>query len=94
MSTANTSPVDAAPRADTQALQDYYTHARLLADNWLHLLSIVGVGPHAAAIAASHVISEAIVHLNRTDPEAARDLIDELAAGLLKYSETLGKQNA
>lgn len=77
-----------------EALGEYYAGAKMLADNWLQLLSLVGVGPHAASIAASHVISVSIAHLNRANPDAARDLVDELASGLLKYSETLGKPNA
>ena len=81
-------------RAENEAVLRYYATARALAENWIQLLSITGVGPHAASIAASHVISMALASLANDDADAARNLVDELAAGLLKFSETLNEAAA
>lgn len=79
---------------DAAAIGRYYQTARAMAENHVQMLALFGVGPHAAAISASHVISIALSGMAEDDPDAARALVDELAAGLLKFSETLGRAEA
>ena len=79
---------------EREAINAYYTKSRILAETWAQMLYTAGVGPHAMAIAASHVVSIALSRLAEHDQPAAQELIDELAAGLLKFAQSLADEQA
>lgn len=75
------------PQADPA--QAFYAHAEALGYYISGTLSCLGASAQTTAIAASHVISFALRDLAARDVDAARTITDELARGIVAFSESL-----
>ncbi len=72
----------------------YYATTRALGETWVNHMAAAGIGPHALAIAAGHAALVAVSALHAADAEAGRALLDELASGILKFSESMPQETA
>ena len=70
-------------------VNNFYAHAEALGYYISGTLSCLGASAQTTAIAASHVISFALRDLASKDPNTARAITDELARGIVAFSESL-----
>lgn len=75
--------------AQQDAVKCFYDQAEALGYHMSGTLSCLGASSQLAAISASHVISFALRDLAQRDINAARVITEELARGIVAFSESL-----
>ena len=75
-------------------IEAYYKAVDSLADHILGIMSVLRAPPHMVAIAASQMITAAVVYIHKASPGDGNALLDELANGLVTLGDELKKREA